>query len=46
MNLSHLDTIPGIGRKAAEIVLAETGGDMDTFATDAHLASWIGYARA
>lgn len=35
-------TIPGIGRPAAEIVIAETGGDMDFFATAGHLASWIG----
>jgi transposase len=40
--LSNLDTIPGVGRKAAEIIWAETGGDMAQFATDAHLASWIG----
>jgi transposase len=41
-DLDNLDTIPGIGRRAAEIILAETGGDMATFATAAHLASWIG----
>lgn len=41
-DLDNLDTIPGIGRPAAEIVIAETGGDMDFFATAAHLASWIG----
>lgn len=41
-DLTNLDTIPGIGRKAAEIVLAETGADMNTFATAAHLVSWIG----
>jgi transposase len=41
-DLEHLDTIPGIGRRAAEIIIAETGGDMATFATAAHLASWIG----
>lgn len=41
-DLANLDTIPGIGLKAAQIVLAETGGDMDQFLTDAHLASWIG----
>jgi transposase len=32
-DLNNLDTIPGIGRHAAEIILAETGGDMTTFAT-------------
>lgn len=41
-DLNNLDTIPGIGRRAAEIILAETGGDMAQFATAVHLASWIG----
>jgi transposase len=41
-DLKNLDTIPGIGPKAAEIIIAETGADMSTFATAAHLASWIG----
>lgn len=41
-DIDRLDTIPGIGRTAAEIVIAETGGDMTAFATAAHLASWIG----
>ncbi|WP_329056577.1 IS110 family transposase [Amycolatopsis sp. NBC_01488] len=41
-DLNNLDTIPGIGRTAAEIIISETGGDMAPFATAAHLASWIG----
>ncbi|WP_131748953.1 IS110 family transposase [Frankia sp. Cppng1_Ct_nod] len=41
-DLDNLDTIPGIGRLAAEIIIAETGGDMAPFATAGHLASWIG----
>lgn len=41
-DLANLDTVPGIGRTAAEIIWAETGGDMDQFATAAHLVSWIG----
>ena len=41
-DIANLDTIPGIGRGAAEIVIAETGGDMAPFATVGHLASWIG----
>lgn len=41
-DLGLLDTIPGIGLRAAEIILAETGGDMAQFATAGHLASWIG----
>jgi transposase len=39
---ANLHTIPGIGRTAAEIVIAETGGDMAEFASAQHLASWIG----
>jgi transposase len=41
-DLDNLDTIPGIGRLAAEIIIAETGGDMAQFASAQHLASWIG----
>jgi transposase len=41
-DIDNLDTIPGIGRRAAEIIIAETGGDMAPFATAANLASWIG----
>lgn len=41
-DLANLDTIPGIGRTAAEIIISETGGDMAPFATAGHLASWIG----
>ena len=35
-----LDTIPGVGRRAAEVLLAEIGPDMTKFPTAAHLASW------
>jgi transposase len=35
-----LDTIPGIGRRAAEQILAEIGPDMSRFPTEAHIASW------
>lgn len=41
-DLTNLDTIPGIGLTAAEIVISETGGDMTPFATAGHLSSWIG----
>lgn len=41
-DLTNLDSIPGIGRTAAEIIISETGGDMAPFATAGHLASWIG----
>jgi transposase len=35
-----LDTIPGVGRKSAEVLLAEIGPDMTKFPSAAHLASW------
>jgi transposase len=41
-DVDNLDTIPGISHTAAEIIIAETGGDMTPFATSGHLASWIG----
>jgi transposase len=37
-----LDTIPGVGRRVAEILLAEIGRDMSRFPTADHLASWAG----
>lgn len=40
--LTALDAVPGIGRRAAEDVLAETGVDMTRFPTHRHLASWAG----
>lgn len=39
-----LDTIPGVGERAAEGILAEIGLDMSRFPTDKHLASWAGRA--
>lgn len=39
-----LDTIPGIGRGTAELLVAEVGTDMRKFPTPAHLASWAGLA--
>ncbi|HET9564678.1 MAG TPA: IS110 family transposase, partial [Mycobacterium sp.] len=38
----RLDTIPGIGKRAAECIIAEIGIDMGRFPTAAHLASWAG----
>lgn len=38
--LALLDTIPGVGRKIAEQIIAEIGTDMNQFSTAAHLASW------
>jgi transposase len=37
-----LDTIPGIGRRSAEKILAEIGTDMKQFRSASHLASWVG----
>jgi transposase len=37
-----LDSIPGIGRWSAEVLLAEIGPDMGRFPTAGHLASWAG----
>jgi transposase len=37
-----LETIPGIGRTAAQVLIAELGVDMTVFPTSAHLASWAG----
>ena len=35
-----LDTIPGVNRRGAELLLAEIGTDMSRFPSAAHLASW------
>jgi len=39
-----LDTIPGVGRETAEIIVAEIGTDMGRFPTANHLAAWAGVA--
>jgi len=36
----RLCTIPGIGKRTAEVLIAEIGVDMTQFPTAAHLASW------
>jgi transposase len=41
-----LQTIPGVGEKAAQVIIAETGGDMSRFPSAAHLAAWAGVAPA
>src|SRR4051794_18080150 len=38
--MALLDTIPGVDRTGAMILIAETGGDMRRFPSDAHLCSW------
>jgi transposase len=37
-----LDTITGVGKRAAECIIAEIGVDMSRFPTAGHLASWAG----
>jgi transposase len=38
----RLDTITGVGKRAAEVIIAEIGVDMTVFPTAGHLASWAG----
>jgi transposase len=38
--VARLDEIPGIGPRAAQIILAEIGTDMSRFPTAGHLVSW------
>jgi len=40
--LARLQTIPGVGRRTAEVLLAEVGTDISRFPTHRHLASWAG----
>lgn len=37
-------TIPGVGLRTAQVIVAEAGGDMTRFATAARLAAWAGLA--
>lgn len=39
---TRLLTIPGVGKRVAEVIVAEIGVDMTRFPTDKHLASWVG----
>lgn len=41
-DLELLDTIPGVGRRRAEQILAEIGTDMNQFPSAAHMCSWAG----
>ena len=40
--IDRLDVIPGVGRRIAEVVIAEIGTDLTRFPTAGHLASWAG----
>jgi transposase len=40
--LKRLQTIPGVDRRAAEVIVAEVGTDMTRFATADHLCRWAG----
>ena len=40
--LDQLQTIPGVARAVAEVIVAETGADMSRFPSPGHLASWAG----
>ena len=42
--IARLVTIPGIGQRVAEVIVAETGGGMARFASSAKLAAWAGLA--
>jgi transposase len=40
--VERLQTIPGLGQRTAETLLAEIGADLNRFPTARHLASWAG----
>ncbi len=40
--LKRLETIPGVKRRLAQVILAEAGPDMRRFPSAHHLASWAG----
>jgi transposase len=40
--IERLETIPGVGRRTAEAILAEIGPEVSRFSTYRHLASWAG----
>jgi transposase len=44
LELELLDTIPGVGRRTAELIVIECGTDMGQFPSAAHFVSWAGFA--
>lgn len=42
--LTRLQTIPGVERRTAEIIIAEIGTDMQRFPSAGHLVSWAGFS--
>ncbi len=40
--IEQLDGVTGINLRAAQVLVAECGIDMERFATDKHFASWLG----
>ena len=40
--IARLDTLPGVGRRTAETLVAELGTDLSRFPSAGHLASWAG----
>jgi transposase len=41
--LARLDTIRGVNKRTAEVLIAELGPDMSVFPTAKHAASWAGH---
>jgi transposase len=44
--MRRLQTIPGVGKRTAEVIIAEMGVDMTRFPTPGQLASWAGLCPA
>lgn len=40
VHIERLQTVVGVGRRSAEVIVSEIGIDMTRFATSAHVASW------